>query len=78
MGREIDIRSGTDEITSIRICDIQEVGRVQADVLVSGGCFSATLRDTADGVASMHIPSKTYAQNLIKTIEKAIELGWFK
>jgi hypothetical protein len=79
MSREIDIRTKEiDKIISIRICDKQLVGDIQADVLIKCGGYSAKLKDTADGAAKMHIPSKVYAQDLIKAIEKAIELGWVK
>tara|TARA_B100001063_G_scaffold227047_2_gene237164 strand:- start:11562 stop:11798 length:237 start_codon:yes stop_codon:yes gene_type:complete len=76
MGLEVDIRkSNSVKVGIVRVADKNVCGKIKADVIKPCD-VGASMFDTGDGVAKMHIPTKNYALNLIKGIEKAIELGW--
>ena len=72
---EIDIR---EEVTKIKIQD-NNTPFLMCDYLIK----SANSRNTIDfccheDVIEMGIKGKEHAENVIKAIQKAIELGWVK
>lgn len=71
-----DVRnSNQDNITKIVFADDRsEDGYVQACTIE----FGLTHLEIYDGADSVIINSKQHALDLIKAIEKAIELGWVK
>lgn len=76
---EIDIRNVTEEeVGVIRVCDSNE-NYVIADVIVrsSASPQKCYIEDSGD-YSALGIFNKTHAHNLIKGIQKAIDLGWFE
>jgi hypothetical protein len=72
---EIDIREAEDsEFTTIRFATSSSAYCI-ADTLVKGAQF-VTIEDS-DNEEGVCIENKLAALNLIKAIEKAIELNWF-
>lgn len=74
---EIDIRFEKETVDSIRVQD-QNKSMSLATLLVKGKSFEdcvCWLEDGGDTV--LGITDKEHAQNLIKAIQKAIDLGWF-
>lgn len=77
---ELDIRKKPEEVDVIRICETSAL-TAKAAVLIKENLFGASFNShtweesTSDDRLS--IRNKEHALNVIKAIEKAIELGWF-
>lgn len=81
MGREIDIRhvDSDEKISVIRFSDV-DYNEYNADVLIRDSdneCVYVEDSDNSTSETSATLNSKEQALNLIKAIEKAIDLGWF-
>ena len=75
---EIDIRTiDGDKVKTIRF-DTQDEDALFADVLnfYRGDC-DVWLNDSSDNTRILGIRNKKVAYNIIKAIQKAIDLGWF-
>lgn len=73
---EYDVRNGDEgALDTIRVSDPNYEEYV-GDIICQNPYADVLLKDSADG-RSLVICSKKYAENLIKGIQKAIDLGWF-
>jgi hypothetical protein len=73
---ELDIRLDIPaRITEIRVCDANK-DTYTADV-ISHGC-SVYFEDTTSCGEALLIKDEAHALNIIKGLQKAIDLGWFK
>ena len=71
----IDIRDGMDvEIDVIKFSDVETF----EDVCYLKKTSFVAIHTNAEGIEPVFIDSKADAQNLIKALQKAIELGWWK
>lgn len=72
---EIDVRYKSDEVSGIRVGDSKS--DCYSVDLLSKSTYGASLEnDEVDDM--LYIASKDHALNVIKGINKAIELGWLK
>lgn len=75
---EIDIRNKClkEEIDSVRFYDVN----LQKDVAdrLSKGRMEGLFIEDSDAKGCVFIETKEHALNLIKALEKAIDLGWFE
>lgn len=75
---EIDIRFEKEMVDSIRVQNRNELVTL-ATLLVKGKSFEDCLCWLEDGGDTvLGITDKDHARNLIKAIQKAIDLGWFE
>lgn len=77
---EIDIRKKEDIVNRIRFDEPEDINdALFADSLwrYSGDC-NVWVSKSSDGDAILGIRNKGQAENLIKAIQKAIDLGWFE
>ena len=73
----IDIRNTSeDAIDTITFASASSVSYI-CGKLVKGG-NDVEVQDPEDDYRSLVIESKEDAENMIKALQKAIELGWFK
>lgn len=75
---EIDIREVGTEVSVIRFADEERSdGGYQATILIEGDCGQVNIME--DGTEDyVRITNKQHAHDLIKALEKAIELGWLE
>jgi len=74
---ELDIRANqADEITVIRFADNSDY-YVTANGIVRGFSGVVEVVDIEE-ISGLRIFSEEHARNLIKALNKAIELGWFE
>ncbi|MOA05718.1 hypothetical protein D3C78_1253280 [compost metagenome] len=77
---ELDVRKGVSDITVIRFADYDaddQISGDQADILRNGPFNQLELIESHNG-DYVRVNGVEHARNLIKALEKAIELGWLK
>jgi hypothetical protein len=72
----IDVRGELENVSEIRFADKDSYDYCP-DVIRGGGARQTTLVET-DSDRELVIRNKEHAENLIKALNKAIELGWLK
>ena len=74
---QIDIRDNRNEevIDSIKICDTNSDYYVVSELWIN---IDNTIVLNEVGSDRCTVESKEHARNIIKALEKAIELGWFE
>ena len=76
---ELDIRNSVGgEIDTIRICDAFETKNLVEILARHKVKMRAGLYDSAYPEDAIYIADREHAENTIKAIQKAIDLGWFK
>jgi len=75
---EIDIRKvNNDNVDTIRVCDPDNQDFIIGDIVFKDKGF-ILIKDSADDAYFVSVLNKEHALNLIKGLEKVIELGWVK
>lgn len=72
----IDVREELENVSEIRFADTDRFDYCP-DVLRGGGNAQVRMVET-DSSLELIVKDETHARNLIKALEKAIELGWLK
>lgn len=74
---EIDVRTSGVVVDQIRFSDQEWDGMGAADVLKNCGPDEVQIRETANS-DYVRVYDRKHAENLIKALEKAIDLGWLR
>lgn len=75
---EFDVRKGVEvKINVIRIADYSELN-YNADVICDANKNSVIIGHSGDSDVAVLVEDKKHADNLIKGLEKAQQLGWLK